>query len=118
MPPASATAIYSRSDGIVAWQNCIESENDLAENIEVVASHNRMMFNPTVLTMSFPTVWRCPRAIGSRSAEAVGVASFTRRQRIGLLEETREPTRVTSHLHSSTDPHDQFAAVAAGQLCD
>lgn len=48
-PPVRATAIYSRSDGIVAWENCIEAETDLAENIEVVASHCGMMFNPAVL---------------------------------------------------------------------
>ena len=48
-PPVRATAIYSRSDGIVAWENCIEVETGLAENIEVVASHCGMMFNPAVL---------------------------------------------------------------------
>lgn len=48
-PPVRATAIYSRSDGIVAWENCLESKHDLTENIEVVASHSGMMFNPAVL---------------------------------------------------------------------
>ena len=33
------TAIYSKTDGICAWQNCIEAESDLTENIEVKASH-------------------------------------------------------------------------------
>ncbi len=48
-PPVPATAIYSRSDGIVAWQGCLEQEGPLAENIEVEGSHCGLGHNPVVL---------------------------------------------------------------------
>jgi len=38
-PPVPCTAIFSRSDGIVAWQGCMEREGRAAENIEVEGSH-------------------------------------------------------------------------------
>ena len=44
-----ATAIYSRSDGIVAWQGCLEQAGPLAENIEVEGSHCGLGHNPVVL---------------------------------------------------------------------
>ncbi len=43
------TAIYSRRDGVVAWQACIDNENnDLIEHIEVEATHLGLGFNPEV----------------------------------------------------------------------
>ena len=48
-PPVPATAIFSRSDGIVAWQGCLEQEGPLAENIEVEGSHCGLGHNPVVL---------------------------------------------------------------------
>jgi len=48
-PPVPATAIYSRSDGIVAWQGCREREGALSENIEVEGSHCGLGHNPAVL---------------------------------------------------------------------
>ncbi len=48
-PPVPTTSIYSRSDGVVAWQCSIERETPIAENIEVRASHIGMGVNPTVL---------------------------------------------------------------------
>ena len=47
--PVPATAIYSRSDGIVAWQGCLEQAGPLAENIEVEGSHCGLGHNPVVL---------------------------------------------------------------------
>jgi pimeloyl-ACP methyl ester carboxylesterase len=44
-----STAIYSRTDGIVAWQLCIESAGPLRESIEVRSSHSGMAVNPSVL---------------------------------------------------------------------
>jgi hypothetical protein len=43
------TSIYSRSDGIVAWQCSLERERPLAENIEVEGSHCGLGHNPVVL---------------------------------------------------------------------
>ena len=44
-----ATAIYSRSDGIVRWYTCIEDEGPLRESIEVRGSHSGLGVNPSVL---------------------------------------------------------------------
>lgn len=44
-----ATAIYSRSDGVAAWEACIDPEGSATENIEVNTSHTGMGFDPRVL---------------------------------------------------------------------
>lgn len=49
VPPVPTTSIYSRSDGIVAWQCSINDESPLAENIEVHASHIGMGMNPLAM---------------------------------------------------------------------
>ncbi len=43
-----ATAIYSRTDGIAAWQNCCGLEGPQTENIEVASSHFGFVANPAV----------------------------------------------------------------------
>jgi pimeloyl-ACP methyl ester carboxylesterase len=48
-PPVPSTAIYSREDGVVAWQNCIEPAGPLTDNIEVHGSHCGLGVNPAVL---------------------------------------------------------------------
>ncbi len=45
-PPVPTTAIYSKTDGICAWQNCIEKASDIAENIEVKGSHCGLGHHP------------------------------------------------------------------------
>jgi pimeloyl-ACP methyl ester carboxylesterase len=45
-PPVPTTSIFSRTDGIVAWQCSLEKEGPMHENIEVVASHLGIGFNP------------------------------------------------------------------------
>ncbi len=49
--PASVplTSIYSRSDGIVAWQCSVEREGKETENIEVIGSHIGLGHNPAAL---------------------------------------------------------------------
>ena len=44
-----STSIYSRSDGIVAWQTSIDQESEISENIEVIASHIGLGVHPAVL---------------------------------------------------------------------
>jgi len=44
-----ATAIYSRSDGIAAWQSCLEPQGPQSENIEVVSSHIGIGHHPIAL---------------------------------------------------------------------
>lgn len=48
-PPVPSTAIYSKGDGIVAWQNCREGKCDTTDNIEVRGSHCGLGVNPAVL---------------------------------------------------------------------
>jgi len=47
-PPVPTTSIFSRSDGVVAWQCCLQPQGPLAESIEVAASHIGMGVNPAV----------------------------------------------------------------------
>jgi|SRR5580765_428362 len=48
-PPVPSTAIYSRSDGIVAWEGCREQPSPTTENIEVHASHSGLGHHPAAL---------------------------------------------------------------------
>jgi pimeloyl-ACP methyl ester carboxylesterase len=48
-PPVPSTAIFSKADGIVAWQNCLEPETDTTDNIEVNGSHCGLGVNASVL---------------------------------------------------------------------
>ena len=48
-PPVPTTSIFSRTDGVVAWQCSMEEETAISENIEVHASHVGMGANPTAL---------------------------------------------------------------------
>jgi hypothetical protein len=43
------TSIYSKTDGVVAWQCSINPDEPHAENIEVHASHIGMGMNPLAL---------------------------------------------------------------------
>ena len=48
-PKVPTTSIYSRSDGIVAWQNSLQARGEHTESIEVVSSHVGMAVHPLVL---------------------------------------------------------------------
>ena len=49
-PPVPTTALYTRGDGIVAWQSTVElSDRYDVENIHVGGSHLGLGFNPRVL---------------------------------------------------------------------
>ncbi len=50
-PPVPCTAIYSKSDGVVPWQYCMEEATAgvKAQNIEVKGSHWGLGYNPAVL---------------------------------------------------------------------
>lgn len=48
-PPVPSTAIYTREDGVVAWQNCVEPRAPETDNIEVHGSHCGLGVNPAVL---------------------------------------------------------------------
>ncbi len=48
-PPVPTTSVFSRTDGVTAWQSSIEPEGPLAESVEVPGSHLGLGFNPLVL---------------------------------------------------------------------
>jgi len=46
-----ATSIYSRLDGVVPWQACLDLPGPLRENVEVSASHLGLGVHPAVLAI-------------------------------------------------------------------
>ena len=49
--PVPSTAIYSRTDGVVAWRSCLDAEAETAENVEVPGSHVGLLHNPAVFAV-------------------------------------------------------------------
>ena len=47
--PVPSTAIYSRSDGVVAWHSCIDEEAPSSENVKVPGSHIGLLHNAAAL---------------------------------------------------------------------
>lgn len=45
------SALHTRSDGIVAWETCLEVEGPQRENIEVQGTHSRLPSNPQALAI-------------------------------------------------------------------
>ena len=48
-PPVPTTSIYSKTDGVVAWQCSVQAPAKQSENIEVNASHFGLGMNPLAL---------------------------------------------------------------------
>jgi triacylglycerol esterase/lipase EstA (alpha/beta hydrolase family) len=48
-PPVPTTSIFSRTDGICAWQTCLNEEAPQAENIEVNGSHCGLGHHPAAV---------------------------------------------------------------------
>jgi hypothetical protein len=48
-PPVPTTSIFSRSDGICAWQCCVNEEGPQVENIEVFGSHCGLGHHPAAV---------------------------------------------------------------------
>jgi pimeloyl-ACP methyl ester carboxylesterase len=71
-PPVPTTSIYSRSDGVVAWQCSVNPELPHTENIEIQASHVGMGMNPLAMYLIAdrlrqpPGAWQPFRADGAR----------------------------------------------------
>jgi alpha/beta superfamily hydrolase len=52
LPPVLSSSVYSQSDGIVGWQDCLATESDHHRNIEVKGvSHFGMVHHPDVLNV-------------------------------------------------------------------
>lgn len=50
-PPVPSTAIYTRSDGIVAWRATVEKPSRRTENVHVGGAHLALGFNPKTLAV-------------------------------------------------------------------
>lgn len=62
-PPLRTTSIYSRTDGVVAWQNCLHQESSkLVHDIEVHSSHMGMGWNHEVLDTVTDRLGQAPGA--------------------------------------------------------
>jgi pimeloyl-ACP methyl ester carboxylesterase len=48
-PPVPSSAIYTRGDGVCAWQVCREDAGEQSESIEVYGSHCGLGVNPAVI---------------------------------------------------------------------
>ena len=48
-PPVPTTSIFSRTDGICAWQSCLNADGPTSENIEVVGSHCGLGHHPAAV---------------------------------------------------------------------
>jgi pimeloyl-ACP methyl ester carboxylesterase len=49
VPPVPTTSIFSRTDGICAWQGCLNPDGPASENIEVDGSHCGLGHHPAVV---------------------------------------------------------------------
>ena len=47
--PVPSTSVYTRTDGVVRWQVCLDIADETHENVEVRGSHTGLGFNPAVL---------------------------------------------------------------------
>lgn len=49
-PPVPSTAVYTKGDGVVNWEHCIERiENETTQNVEIKGSHFGLGHNPSAL---------------------------------------------------------------------
>ena len=49
--PVPSTSIYSRTDGVVRWETCLDVVDDRHCNVEVLGTHSGMGFNPAALAV-------------------------------------------------------------------
>ena len=86
--PVPCTSIFSRSDGIVAWQACLQGEGPQSENVEVGGSHLGLGFNPAVLWV---VADRLAQPLGTWAPfqpSGLAAALFPRRRRAGVSRRT------------------------------
>src|SRR5947208_11665368 len=63
-PPVPTTAIFSRTDGICAWQGCRENASAMSESIEIESSHCGMGHHPAAV---YAVADRLAQAEGERA---------------------------------------------------
>lgn len=60
------TSVYSRVDGVVAWEACVDTSSEQAENIEVDTSHVGLGFSPDVFAIIARRLGRAGAADATR----------------------------------------------------
>ena len=60
-PAAPTLSIYSRTDGVVAWQACVDHDCRHVEHVEVSGSHCGLGWNPAALEIIARRLARSPR---------------------------------------------------------
>jgi len=70
-PPVPTTAIFSRTDGVCAWQGCMEKSGAQTESIEIESSHCGMGHHPAAVF-----------AVADRLAQKEGQLAALRPQRL------------------------------------
>ena len=71
-PDVPTTSIFSRSDGVVAWQTCVQEEaGEHIENIEVEGSHFGLGWNPEVLAILADRLSQAPGRWRRHAARSV-----------------------------------------------
>jgi len=75
-PEVPTTSIFSRSDGVVAWQACIhDGDQEQTEDIEVDGSHCGLGWNPEVLAIVADRLGR-PETDRGCASPAIDVSGF------------------------------------------
>jgi pimeloyl-ACP methyl ester carboxylesterase len=94
-PPVPTTSIFSRTDGIAAWECAVQPEEPLAESIEVPGSHLGLGFNPLALYAIADRLaqgerdWRPFFARGRRHPPGLRRPPEARRQRLAVPSRPR-----------------------------
>ena len=78
-PPVPTTSIYSRTDGVVAWQACRATEGPRIENVEVESSHLGLVWHPSVLAVVAQRLSQPPEAWTPLAAKAERRRDIVRR---------------------------------------
>ena len=58
--PMPVTAVYTKGDGVVAWQTCLQDDGIRRENVEVPGSHCGLGHNPAALWVVADRLARAP----------------------------------------------------------
>jgi len=63
-PPVPTLAIYTRRDGIVAWESCLDRPAPGRENVAIDGAHSSMLSNPRALRVIAERLALPPPAFG------------------------------------------------------
>ncbi len=97
-----STAVYTRTDGVVAWQCCLETEGPHSENVEVLGSHCGLGHNPMAVAV-----------VADRLAQSEGEWSkFTRHgvRRVIFRKAPRSPEDALQEGPHETPPVSAYAS--------